>query len=213
MAVTFVPAASDHMGPDDWFRLDVARSLLLSKYIDAWGLPQARKAISKDAEKTVIEVYYFPPGQQNVARFATVGLCEATRILRKGSHYEFLLALPDDLGNATQEAVFDYLLSIAVYSLKPEVQLRYGYAVGPSPLAPPSWDARGLLFDEPRGEVEELTKTRIADHDVHLLWAIPVHANEFDLVRARDVGALDSLARVSNESIIDPLRASFVRVR
>jgi hypothetical protein len=160
------------------FVKDIRRSVILSKYIYYWGLPEYRST-SKRGNET-IEIYSFPPvcGTE-IHRFGTVGVSSSARINGDLLDYEFMLALPKLLGNATEQEVFEFMMDIVSYSLDLNTSFQEGITIPETPLAPKEWKTRAILVDTPRAEAEDLENFMIGNQKVSLYWLVPIYGEEF----------------------------------
>jgi hypothetical protein len=187
---------------------DVRRSILLGAYIRCWGQPDER-VVSRRGDDAV-ELYSFPFVQTKVHRFATAGVsglrCEDARL----ASWELLLTLPRDLGGATSQEVVSLALDVMAYSLRRDVPFKIGLTIPETPLMPKAWSPRALLVDEPRGEPEELTSLRIGSQHVKLVWLVPIHGDERQLIVDEGLDSFDQLAQDSDWSLADPGRPSLL---
>jgi hypothetical protein len=183
------------------FAFDLRRTLLLSRYIGNWGQPDKRRVAEKGDER--IEVYCFPGAGTRVTRFATVGLSAP-----EGPDAELLLTVPADHAGASLDEVFSFVLDVAVYCRRPGIHLEPGSLVPESPLVPKAWRARALLFDEPRGEKEELEQTHVGQQAVRLIWAVPIHGDEYNLIERDGIEAFDRRIEEAGMSLAEPDRRS-----
>jgi hypothetical protein len=93
--------------------------------------------------------------------------------------------------------------------LREDVAFEIGNAFPPSVLAPPAWTARAFLVDQPRAEPEFLSSMQVGAYEVKLFWIVPIHEDEFSLIKHSGVEAYDQIEAASEWSPADPLRASF----
>lgn len=185
------------------FTHDVRRSVLLSAYIRSWGMPRDRVVARHGDTGRVVEVYVFPAHEgQPLARFATVGV-SAHPCVSGTLDKELLIALPADLGGATQDAVISFMLDIATYAIYTREDIEPPFTVPETPLAPSAWATRALLVDQARGEPEELGAIELGDHAVELLWVIPVYPSEYRFIKASGLDAFDALDEQSEFSLVD----------
>ena len=195
---------------DEAFTNDVRRSVLLSTYIRCWGMPLHRVISRHTDTGHVLEVYVFPAREgQPIARFATVGVSAhvcATGTIDK----ELLMALPSDLGGATQDEVINFVLDIATYVIYSREDVEPPFVVPETPLAPRAWTTRALLVDQARGEPDELGEIGLGDGEVELLWVIPVHLSEYGFIKAFGIPAFDALAEKGDLSLVDVGRPPLV---
>ena len=193
---------------DTAFSHDVLRTVILDTYIRCWGVPEQRVQ-SRKGEET-IEVYFFRKDSAGVRRVSTVGL---STILRKsaGHHgFELFMVLPNDFGGASVTEVSNFLLDVAVYSLRDDVHIDVGATIPETPLMPKSWNAKALLLDEPRGEREELESIPIGQENVRPLWLIPIYEAELRLIEKQGIAEFDKRVDASEWSLADPNRPATV---
>lgn len=190
------------MESSNTFKRDIYRSLLLGRYIAAWGQPHHRRVAAKGDDQ--IEVYSFPSA--HVTRLATIGVSCHVDSRGHAVAHEILLVLPSDLGGATSAAAEKFVLDLAVYSLGSEVDFTIGRTIPETHLAPPTWSARAFLLDEPRGEPEELEEIQVGPSSVSLVWVVPIYGVERDYILAHGLEAFDDLETASDSSLADPRR-------
>jgi hypothetical protein len=192
---------------------DIKRSIILSKYIQYWGIPEYRTIANKEKDKFSIEIYYFPPAHDEdiVCRLATVGISDS--ILKntgKKVSYELMMILPPDLGNAKPDEVVSYFLSIIVSSLNLNEEIRESFIFPETNISPKEWKTRALLIDTPRWESEELDRFQIGMQSINLYLIIPIHTNEYNLIKTNGIEAFDILCEAAELSVIGISRDSFV---
>lgn len=188
---------------------DIRRTLILGVYMRHWGMPEYRW-ISRREDHT-IEVYSFPPREDEVVhRFATVGVSAVNREDGKPANYELCMVLPDELGGASADEVASFMLDVAVHSYRKDVRCSVGATIPETPLMPAKWRPKALLFDELRGEPEELSHISVGNQSIELLWLIPIHGDEYELIHSEGIEAFDVLDAQSDWSVADPGRPSFV---
>ena len=186
------------------FERDVRRTLILGGYIRAWGMPDSRVVSRQGSD--AIEVYSFPSPGSPVHRFATVGVSALRRENGDRSDRELFMALPPTLGGAEFEEVTNFILDVCIYSLREDVDFARGQTIPPTDRAPSAWAARAALLDEPRGEPEELAQLRVGSQQVELVWIVPIHQHELELIHSKGLDAFDQLQELSDWSLADPNR-------
>jgi hypothetical protein len=190
------------------FEMDVRRSIILGAYIQHWDMPKYRRVATRKTDR--IEVYSFPSNANApVYRFATVGI---SGIKKKSDRInkELMLALPPDLGGATDDEVFKFMLDVSSYVVD-ELDMTEPPMITPeTPLAPKEWRTRALLFDQARSEPEELSELVVGPDTIELLWVIPIYASEYELISNSGVEAFDALADQAELSPADINRDPWV---
>ncbi len=191
------------------FAFDIRRSIILGAFIEAWSMPAYRIHLNQPDQAIHVEIYYFPAVTENeVARFATVGLSNMLRSNGQPIGTEWMLALTSDLGGESVERIFTYVCDLIAHHIEVAPDSRIPRVMGESELAPDNWSARAFLLDELRGEIEELEAIRIGDEVVQVIWAVPITAQESSLIVQEGVEAFDSYMEEAESSIVDPGRAS-----
>ena len=189
---------------------DIRRTIILGGYMRHWGMPDTR-TISRRGDESV-EIYSFPPKfGGKVHRIATVGLSSQVRESGEVASYELCMVLPEGLGGATKDQVTSFIMDVAAYSLRRDVRFEIGRMIPETPLMPTSWLPRALLLDEPRGEPEEIASFQVGSQRVALIWLVPIHTDEYELIARAGLEAFDELDGRSEWSLTDPKRPSFVQ--
>ena len=102
-----------------------------------------------------------------------------------------------------EDQINNYLFDVASYLLNTlGKQLTVGTTIPESPLAPNGWP-KALLFDEPRGEPEELSCFHIGSQHVDLFWLIPIYGSEHELIKEKGLDAFDKLDETEDISLVD----------
>lgn len=186
---------------------DIRRTVILGAYIREWQMPEYRIILSKPETGVHVEIYYFPAVKEDeIARFATVGLSATHRPNGPLTGTEWMLALTSDLGGEPVDRIFTYLCDLIAHHIESAGDSRIPRVMGESPLAPANWTTTALLLDELRGESEELEEIQVGSGIVQVLWALPVTAQEAALILSGGVEAFDSYIEDIEHSIIDPRR-------
>ena len=189
---------------------DIRRTLLLGVYMHHWGMPEYRWISRRESH--TIEVYSFPLRQDEVVhRFATVGVSAVNREDGKPANYELCMILPNDLGGASADEVVSLILDVAVHSYRKDVRCSVGATISETPLMPAKWNPKALLFDELRGEPEELSHVLVGAQSVEVLWLVPIYGDEQELIASEGIDAFDRLDAQTDWSVADPRRPSFVQ--
>lgn len=186
---------------------DIRRTVILGAYMREWGMPEYRVILSKPGTAVHVEIYYFPAaGEDEVARFATIGLSATHRPNGQAVATEWMLALTSDLGGESVDRIFTYLSDLIAHHIEAAGDSRIPRVMGESGLAPANWTTTGLLLDELRGESEDLEEIKVGSERVQILWAVPITGHEAALILLEGVESFDSCMEESEYSIIDPRR-------
>jgi hypothetical protein len=177
---------------------------LHARFIEAWGEPLTeRRVTSPDSSQTFFALWF--PGRPAVSRFVTCGLarCRAEDGSPLGLELLMVVGHPEveDLGPARIE---DYLFDLAAHLLRYSARPTAGSVMPDSTLAP--WEMPAIIFDDARGEPEDLERYHADGTDARLLWAIPAFADEAQLVRDDGIDAFDRLVSASDLSLADVRR-------
>jgi hypothetical protein len=193
------------------FNFDIRRSLILSLYISEWGMPQSRKIIKKENDNP-IEVYSFPSDKDvSVIRFATIGLSAQNYVDSNESvGHELYFVMGKDLGQASEDEVFDYLLDISIYSFRNCSKFSAETIIPESNLSPKAWKLNSILVDEPRGEHESFESLHIGTQHVEMLWLVPTYETEYHYIKEMGIDKFDLLCDSSVFSVADLSRPAFV---
>lgn len=186
------------------FEWDVLRSTVLGAYMKFWGMPEFRKISKKQEHK--IEVYFFPStAEVKVSRFATVGL-----FLMNGAaapiKQELLLTLPADLGGASLDEAFNFVLDFGAHVAHCANVDQLPLLFPESAIAPLSWKTWNFMVDEARSEPEELSEMTVGSFQFSLKWIIPLHKSEFNFIKIFGIKKFDEISDKSEISLIDMSR-------
>lgn len=193
------------MDSDHIFSQDIRRTILLSSYISAWGMPLTRRITTK--EDFQVEVYFFPAKQDGlINRYATVGVSGKGSGANKSHNWELFMAVPSDNAGATQAEIENFMFDVMCFSLQDNVQFELGATFPETPLMPASWPARALLIDEPRAEPEFIESISVGEETVNLLWIVPIYKSEHDLIVNSGLADFDAATEKSEWSLAYPLR-------
>ena len=188
---------------------DIKRAVLLSTYMQHWGMPESRTISSKGNEK--IEIYSFPPmNKSSLHRFATIGVSEAKQADGMSAYYDFMMVLPRLLGDSSEEEVVSFMMDAVAYSLNQRESLQEGMTIPETSLAPKNWKPKALLIDTPRAESEELSEYHIGGKIITLYWLVPIHKDEYELILNQGIDSFDYLCEQSELSLAEINRKSFV---
>lgn len=191
------------------FNVDIRRTIILGAYIDQWGMPDQRVISSKGDDS--IEIYSFPPRtNEKVWRVASVNMSGIARTTGEFNPFELFMTLPQDLGGSTFQSVAEFLMDIFAYSINKNINLYPEQTIPETHLMPQPLKPKAVLFDEPRGEPENICEFQIGIHNVKLLWVVPIYEEERRLILKEGINAFDELDEVSDFSLADTNRPSFV---
>ncbi|MDB5386825.1 MAG: suppressor of fused domain protein [Planctomycetaceae bacterium] len=123
---------------------------------------------------------------------------------------EFVIVLPSSLGGANVNQIFNLVLDVVAHGLSINVDYGIGATLEVVNVMPKTWATRSLLFDEPRGEAEELAAFHIGSQHVDLLWIVPMHQKEIELIRNQGLDVLRDWEAGAEFDLIDPERPSFI---
>lgn len=185
---------------------DIRRTIILGAYMDHWGMPKTRNLLTRDTRQ--VELYSFPPlPNDNVHRFATVGLSSCVFDDGRSCDAELLLTLPEAVASEKPDTIINYVFDIAAYVLESLGRSPKSEDVVPeSQLAPEGWP-EAILFDEPRGEPESLESFHVGVQHVNLLWLVPIFGSEYSLIKTEGVAAFDSAAEKLEFSLVEVRRS------
>lgn len=207
---------SSDLSSNHRFNFDVKRSIILAEYIKCWGMPEARNLMSqsKNADDTLthknipIELYVFPgEGMDQVTRVATIGLSSCKFNDDKSCNSELLMVLPFDIADDQLEAVSEYVFDISNYivntlgrNVKSEDLISVGLIASPE-----GWP-EALLFDDPRGEPNELNYFHIGMQHVKLSWVVPIFGSEYELIKTSGIESFDAAVENAETSLVEVRR-------
>ncbi|MHA7965023.1 suppressor of fused domain protein [Paenibacillus sp. CAU 1782] len=186
---------------------DIRRTIILGAFIKEWSMPEYRIVLTKPEKAVYVEIYYFPAVNENdVARFATVGLSSSLRSTGQSIGTEWMMALACDLGGESVDRIFSYVCDLAAHHIEASLDSQIPRVMEESRLAPENWSTKAFFLDELRGESEDLEEIQIGNEVVQVIWAIPVTAQEASLILREGVEAFDTYIAGAEHSIIDPRR-------
>ncbi len=188
---------------------DIRRSVILSQYLKCWGMPETRKIMSKG--ETHVELYSFPgEDSDQVSRFATVGLSSNKFSNSTTCDSELLLVLPHDVAHEQREEISHYLFDISSYLIDTLGRNVKAEDILPEMSVVPEGWPKAILFDEPRGEPENLTSFLIGEQHVNLHWVVPIFGVEYSLIKSEGIEAFDQAIDNIDLSLLDTGRDSCV---
>ncbi len=210
---------SANVNSDEMLSFDIKRSIILAEYIKCWGLPETRYIMAKSEDLSItmpIELYVFPgEDMDQVSRVATIGLSACTFNHGQSCNSELLMVLPYDVVDDEIEAISNYIFEISAHiintlgrNLKPEEVISENLK-NEIEAMPEGWP-KALLFDEPRGEPNELNYFHIAMQHVKLAWVIPIFASEYDLIQNRGIEAFDAAVDEAAISLVEVRRGACI---
>jgi hypothetical protein len=205
---------SADLNSDETFSLDVKRSIILAEYIKCWGMPEARSLMLQSEmshNEMSVELYLFPgEDMDQVSRVVTIGLSACEFPDGKICNNELLMVLPFDVAEDEWHAVSEYIFELSSYivnSLGRNIQTEDLKQV--TDTAPEGWP-KALLFDDPRGEPNELNHFYIGMQHVTLSWAVPIFASEYELIKGQGIEAFDAAVENAEMSLVEVRRESCV---
>ena len=188
---------------------DTVRTLLLYPMMRHWGIPESRRILTNDRGSRV-EVIRIPSKKKNhIVRYVTIGLCRSVRRNGDIGAHELLFVTiekEDDLD--LRKATFEWLLSISSYYIETNIIKELPDFIKPSSISP--WRPNAVLFDEPRGEPEELENFILGKRVVSLVWVIPIYEAENKLILEDGIDKFDRLCDKQRIDLINPRRCSVI---
>lgn len=186
---------------------DIRRTLILGAYIKEWAIPEYRVILQNQEKNIYIEIYYFPPYNENYpARFATVGLSNTSRTTGEYLRTEWMLALENKLGDESIDRIFSYFCDLITHNIEHIDSSVPPRVMSESHLAPEKWKTKAILIDELRGESEHLETLKIGNEEVSVLWVVPISKQESKMILEKGIDAFDDYIEQLSYSIIDPKR-------
>jgi hypothetical protein len=203
-----------NQNPEKNLSFDIKRSIILAEYIKCWGMPEARELMPYDNESKVsmpVELYIFPgEDMDQVTRIATIGLSSCKFQDDKRCNSELLMVLPFDIADEQWDAISRYVFDISRYLINTlGHNVKSADLLPESDLAPDDWP-QALLFDDPRGEPNELNYFHIGMQHVTLSWVVPVFASECDLIKNSGIEAFDTAVDHAEVSLVEVRRDACV---
>ena len=204
-----------NQNPDNNLNFDIKRSIILAEYIKCWGMPESRELMPNGNESNEnvsrlsmpIELYLFPgEDMDQVTRIATIGLSSCKFPDDKSCNSELLMVLPFDLADEQWDSISRYVFDISRYIIN-----TLGHNIKSSDLLPESdlalddWP-QALLFDDPRGEPNELNYFHIGMQHVTLSWAVPIFGSEYELIKSEGIEAFDAAVDHAEVSLVEVRR-------
>ena len=191
---------------------DIKRSIILAEYIRCWGMPEARNIMPTNNtlnKSEAVEVYIFPgEDMDQVSRVATIGLSSCTFSNGKYCNSELLMVLPYDIVDDEVDAISDYIFDISnhiINSLERNLGAEDILPEHAIERVPEGWP-RALLFDEPRGEPNELNNFYIGMQHVKLSWAVPIFDSEYALIKNSGIESFDAAIQNAEVSLVEVRR-------
>lgn len=194
------------------FEFDIKRSIILAEYIKCWGVPEARNTMTlKNALKkeATLEVYVFPgEDMDQVSRIVTIGLSSSKFSNGKSCNSELLMVLPYDIVDDEVGSISDYIFDISkhlINSLERNLSAEEIFPEQALERVPESWPG-ALLFDEPRGEPNEINNFYIGMQHVKLSWVIPIFDSEYELIKNNGIDSFDAAINDAEVSLVEVRR-------
>ena len=207
------------MNVEERLNFDIKRSIILAEFIKCWGMPESRELISlskavgsKVSNNMSIELYVFPGEDlDQVTRVATIGLSSCKFSNEKRCNSELLMVLPYDVADDQLEAVSQYIFDVSNYivntlgcNVKSEDLISEGVVS-----VPEDWPS-AVLFDDPRGEPNELNHFYIGMQHVILSWVVPIFGNEYELIKTNGIELFDAAINEAEVSLVEVRRESCI---
>jgi len=189
------------MALDKQFGFDIKRSIILAEYIKCWGMPESRQFMPD----MPVELYVFPgEDMDQVTRVITIGLSSCKFSDDKRCNNELLMVLPYDVVDDQLEAVSQCIFKLSNYIIK-----TLGCNVKSADLIPeglisvPEDWPNAILFDDPRGEPNELNHFYIGMQHVTLSWVVPIFSSEYELIKSSGIESFDAAVTDADTSLVE----------
>ena len=199
-------------GLDLNLEFDIKRSIILAEYIKCWGMPEARHIMPTNNSLNkveAVEVYVFPgEDMDQVSRVATIGLSSCKFSNGKRCNSELLLVLPYDIIDDEVGAISHYIFDISTHIINSLERNLSAEEIVPEHAieqVPEGWP-RALLFDEPRGEPNELNNFYIGMQHVKLSWVVPIFDSEYTLIKNSGIESFDAAIHDAEVSLVEVRR-------
>lgn len=207
------------MTENENLNFDIKRSIILAEYIKCWGMPETRKLMPQSKEtgdslshkKMPVELYVFPgEDMDQVTRIATIGLSSCQFSDDKSCNNELLMVLPFDVADDHLESVSQYIFEISNYIVNTLGRnVKSEDLIAEVKSAPSDWP-NALLFDDPRGEPNELNYFHIGMQHVTLSWLVPIFASEYELIKSSGIESFDAAVDNAETSLVEVRRDACV---
>jgi hypothetical protein len=204
---------------DEQFSFDIKRSIILAEYIKCWGMPEARNLMAQSKEPgdylsnntMPVELYVFPgEDMDQVTRVATIGLSSCKFHDEKACNNELLMVLPFDIVDDQLGSVSQYIFEISNYIVNTLGRnIKSEDLMAEVESAPADWP-NALLFDDPRGEPNELNYFHIGMQHVTLSWVVPIFGSEHKLIKTSGIESFDAAVENSETSLVEVRRDACV---
>ncbi len=204
------------MNSDLSLDFDVKRSIILADYIKCWGMPEIRDLMPQNKntddslshKNMAVELYVFPgEDMDQVTRVVTIGLSSCKFNDGKICNSELLMVLPYDVADEQLEAVSRYIFDIANYIVNTQgCNVKSEDLIADGLISVPEDWPTALLFDDPRGEPDELNYFHIGLQHVKLSWVIPIFDNEYELIKASGIESFDAAVENAEVSLVEVRR-------
>lgn len=157
----------------------------------------------------LVELYIFEG--EHITRYATTGLSSSYIDNTNLCNCELLLCVPNDIAISQTTNIENYIFDICAYLISTLGRaVTYQDLIPESTLAPSGWP-KAILFDEPRGESEQLECFHVGEQHVNLLWIIPIYGDEYIFIKENGIGKFDMAAETLELSLVDVRRQSCVK--
>jgi len=172
-------------------------------------MPEFRTITRKEGEPNV-ELYVFPGNKDNnIVRYATIGVSQQSVLKKKNELHELMIALPKNIGGAGTKEVEDYILDLMAYSVSNDTNFTSEMVIPSIRRVPLIWRQNAVLVDEPSAEAEELQSFSIGKENIRLLWLLPIYSSEAEKIKQEGLEWFDEKIEESELSVIDLARDSF----
>ncbi len=197
------------LSEEQCFDFDLYRTILLSKYVSNWGVPEYRTITQKE-KGLPVEIYSFPGGKDELlVRYATVGIAKQFKEGGAPVKYEILMVLPKNLGGANDREVTNYIFDIMAYSLRDDVTFEVERTIPSNDMAPKAWRQRAILIDTPHAEHEDVQTIMINNIKIELRWVLPIYKEEADNILKHGIEWFGDREEDCEWSVVDLARDNF----
>lgn len=167
------------------FEFDLARSLLLGKYVGAWGVPSARKKFTFNQED-LAEIYFFH--SDGVVRLCSIG---CFRIKSESSlRYEVLTVFDTGDRGYSEDAATEFMSDCLQFVFNSIDELATPKLVD---YVFEDKRSRIILFDEARGEDDSIANFAFGKDRIQLAWAAQLTPRELQIIKSRGMKHFDGM--------------------
>jgi hypothetical protein len=116
------------------------------------------------------------------------------------------MVLPFDVADDQWNSVSGYIFEISNYIVNTLGRnVKTEELKEESDHAPEGWP-KALLFDDPRGEPNELNQFYIGMQHVTLSWIVPIFGSEYNLIKASGIESFDAAVTDAEVSLVEVRR-------